>query len=333
MSERVPIPQRKISITAESSRDWLDRNFPKLERYLKRNHKRKDWPTVFKLLYDSYPDEGKKLVENFDKSQQKKKELLVKFLVHTPQITCILLGDQRKGKDATLCKIFEDIREYCKLNELSSPRIVTLGNLQKPPFVAEEDMYFSFMKIPFGTSSQPVYIYASELEAFFPARDFQSPENKLFSNLEGTMAQNHQKLFGCVKLTSKVDISVLRSCNCKIFKFISPEKLNIEGIERHNVLSDLGYWLLPSDPNKHSLTLLSFDNNLLTVDYDLPSFWTQGYSEQFKGNTISKEKVLDYVQVQYSGEKNPEKQIYNIQTVIYNKFRRLLTKEDILSCF
>lgn len=319
------------SITAESSRDWISRRYLRLRRYLRRNHKKSDIPHVFNLLYHAFPDEGKKLIENDGISDVRKVEMLIKWIIFQPQITALVLGDQRTGKDGTLTKIFELVLSYCEENNLPKPRIVTLGNLKKPPFVADEDMYFSFKKIPFGTRQRPVYIYASELEAEFPARDFQSSENKLFSVLEGTLAQNHQKLFGCVKLTAKVDISVLRSCNLKLFKFISPEKLNVEGIERDNLLSALGRWFLPSDITDKAKTLLAFDNNLLTCRFSLPSFWDDDYSEQFRGDSISKEKIFDFVR-----SKSPDKltpaEVNKLQIMVYQKFRQEISKSEIEKC-
>ena len=149
---------------------------------------------------------------NYDLPEKDKKSELIRWLIHQPQITCLILGDQRMGKDALICHIFDDIIGYCKENNLQKPRFVTLGNVKKPPFVRVDpeedkgkkgyvnDMYFSWKKIPSGTASKPVYIYCSEIEQVLPARESMAgTENKLFSVLEGTLGQNHQKLFGAVK--------------------------------------------------------------------------------------------------------------------------------------
>lgn len=326
--------EKKQSITSDSSRDWIDRRIIRLKRYLRRNHKTIDIPRVFRLIYYAYPDEGRKLVENEGIDAETKIALLIKWIVHQPQITCLILGDQRMGKDALICRIFELIVLYCKANNMLVPRFVTLGNVKKPPFVADEDMYFSFRDIPFGTAKRPVYIYSSELESEFPARDFQSSENKLFSILEGTLAQNHQKLFGCVKLASKVDISILRSCNVKLFKYISPEKLEIEGVERVNFLSDLGKWFLPKDVRNKSDCLFVFDNNLLTVKLGLPSFWDDEYSEQFRGDTIDINKIYDFIKARFDDtSKLTAAQINNLQIGVYQKFRRRVSKKEIEACF
>ena len=53
-----------ISITDNSNRAWTDKHPLKLERYLRRNHLREDRSVVFNLLYHSYPNEGRKLIEN-----------------------------------------------------------------------------------------------------------------------------------------------------------------------------------------------------------------------------------------------------------------------------
>lgn len=322
------------SITADSSRDFIDRNDLMLRNYLRETHHRMDWAKVSHLLYNAFPDEGKKLLQNFGMLDPEKKNRLIQWIVHSAQITCIVMGDQRMGKDATLCKVFEEVIDYCKKSGFDPPRFVTLGNIKAPWFVSEKDMYFSFRKIPFGTKRQPVYIYCGELEVEFPARDFAGKENKLFSILEGTMAQNHQKLFGCVKLMAKVDLSVIRSCNLKLFKFISPEKLEMEGIERVNVLSDLGRWFLPKDVQDKAKCLLVFDNNLLTTTYALPSFWTDEYSEQFRGGTISHDKIMDFVKskLEYNDKPSPA-QLMDIQTVVYQKFRKEVSLEEIRSLF
>lgn len=322
------------SITADSSREWIWRRQLALKRYLRKNHHRRDHQRVFELMFYQFADEGKRLIQNDGMTLKEKGLMLIKWIVHSPAITCLILGDQRMGKDALICRMFELIIDYCESIGLEPPRIVTLGNIKCPPFVHPDDMYFSFKDLPFGTKEKPVYIYCSELEVEFPARDFATTENKLFSVLEGTMAQNHQKLFGCVKLTSKVDISVLRSCNLKIFKYISPEKLNIEGVERINILSDLGRWFLPRDVNDKSQSLLAFDNNLLTANWNLPSFWSTEYSEQFRGGNISREKIYDFIRSKFDDkEKITPAQINMLQTMVFQKFRIRVSDEEIRKCF
>jgi hypothetical protein len=319
------------SITSEENRNWLrGRGSGKFDRYLRNNHHPDNHQIVKDLIFWAFPDEGKKLVMNYDLEDEIKKLLLVQWLVHSPQITCLILGDQRMGKDALVCRLFDDINSYCDLIGMIRPRIVTLGNVRCPPFVKDEDMYFSFKKLPFGTAEQPVYVYCSEIEQLLPARETQGPENKLFSILEGTLAQNHQKLFGCVKLASKVDINVIRSCNCKLFKFITPEKLNIEGIERNNFLSELGMWLLPKDVNDKKKTLIVFNDNLMTVNYDLPTWWSTEYSEQFRD--VPLDKIWDYVEgMKFDKDgKLTYAQIYDIQTAIFQRFRKDVSKEDII---
>jgi hypothetical protein len=311
------------TITSESSRTWLDRRSLKLDRYLRRFHKKEDRPFVFNLLYYKSPDEGKKLIANYNLSEAEKLNLLVNYLLAQSQITCLIFGDQRSGKDALICEVFEMVVEHCKLLNIKPPRMVTLGNIRKPPFVADEDMYFSFKSIPAGSSDQDIWIYCSEIETVLPSREGSSPENKLFSQLEGTLAQNHQKLFGCVKLASKVDINALRSCNCKLFKFIAPEKLNIENVERANIVSPLGNWLLPRNPNDKSECLMAFDNQLFTVHIGLPSWWSSEYSEQFRD--VPLDKINDYVEVVFSNGMN----IQQIQIAVSQKFRTQLSREDI----
>lgn len=293
-------------------------------RYLRRNHKREDREVVADLVYNQNPDEGRKLISNFDFTDSQKKFLLYDFIYNSPQITFLGFGDQRMGKDATLNAVFQDILDLCKEGRYPFiPRIVTLGNIRKPPFVDESDMYFSFKNIPSGTKEKEVWVYCSEIETVLPAREGTSPENKLFSQLEGTMAQNHQKLFGLVKLASKVDINALRSCNVKFFKFISPEKLSIEGVERANILSRLGYWHLPKSADDKTKTLLVFDNQLFLVDYDLPIWWDDRYSEQFR--EVPLDKIKDYIQVVHSNGLT----VPQIQIAVAQKFRKSLEIDEI----
>lgn len=293
------------------------------QRYLRRKHKLKDRPTVFELIYNVFPDEGRGIVENYSYDDKVKKKMLVEFLYYSPQITAGVFADQRMGKDALICEVFQNVIDFCKLNELPVPRFVTLGNVRCPPFVKDEDMYFSFKNIPVGSSKQEVWIYSSEIETVLPARDPLAAENKLFAQLEGTLAQNHQKLFGCVKLASKVDLNFLRGMNVKLFKFISPEKLAIEGSERAGILSPLGLWLIPKDRLNKKETLIVFDNKFMTVNYDLPFWWTQEYSEQFKDVPI--ERVWDYVDVMISNGLDANA----ISIAVAQKFRKNLTREQI----
>lgn len=332
------VPRREESITANSSRHWMFLRIPMIERYLRRFHDRKDKDAVRNLLFHGYPDEGKKLLQNYSLNEYQKKWMLTEYLIFSPQLMCGIFADQRQGKDATLCAIFENVFAYCDFMKIPRPRIVTLGNMRQPPFVRDGDMYFSFKNIPFGKrvfdkdgeymGIEEVWIYSSEIEVLLPARQTGDPENKLFALTEGTMAQNHAKLFGCCKLASKVDINFIRGMNCKIFKYIDPEKLRIEGVERLNIISDLGRWLLPKQKNVRSEALLSFDDNLLTVNFGLPSWWTDEYSEQFAD--IPESRVWDFIDSQFgTEEKVTVSTISNIQTVVAQKFRKNFTPMQI----
>lgn len=313
-----------MSITAMSNRAWIDRHPLKLQRYLRRSHKREDVYTVFDLLYHGYPDEGRKLVENYDLSDIQKINLLIRWLFHQPQITCGIFGDQRMGKDALICSVFDMVINYCKDYDITLPRFVTLGNIRKPPMVADEDMYFSFKNIPSGTKDREVWIYCSEIETVLPAREGQGPENRLFAQLEGTMAQNHQKLFGCCKLASKVDINFIRGMNVKLFKYISPEKLAVDNVERDNVLTELGRWLLPKSYMDKSEVLMAFDNQLFTVHIPLPEWWSDEYSEQFRD--VPMDKIKDYIEVVHSNGLK----LGAIQIAVSQKFRKMLSRDDII---
>ncbi|GAF78779.1 unnamed protein product [marine sediment metagenome] len=317
------------SITADSNRYWIEQHPLKWMRYLRRNHKIQDRDTVMNLIFNVFPDEGRKLIENFSLNEEQKKLELLKWIIYQPQITCGIFSDQRKGKDATVCEVFGDVivfykKVFPKVWEKFVPRFVTLGNVRNPPFVDEkEDMYFSFDSIPSGTKEKEVWIYSSEIEAVLPARGFKEKENTLFSYLSGTLAQNHQKLFGCSKLASKVDINFLRDMNVKIFKYISREKLKIEGVERVNILSELGHWLLPHDVKDPRSTLLAFDNQLFTVNYDLPKWWSDEYSEQFRD--IPMDKVWDYIEAVYS----EDMKLPSIKTMVFQKFRKKISLNDL----
>lgn len=322
------------SITSNSSRKWISEHELSFKRYLRSNHKEDDFETVIDLVYRAYPDEGKKLIVNHKMSTSEKIDLLIKWIIHSSQITCLIFGDQNMGKDALICKVFELIIDYCKKNEMDPPRFVTLGNIKRPWFVDRHDRYFSLMKIPVGTKSRPVYIYSSELDAVFPARDFQGEENKLFSVLQNTFRQNHQKIFGCVKLGANVDISVLRTCNLKLFKYISPEKLEIKGIERDNLLSKLGRWFLPKDIKNKAHTLMAFDNNLLTCEFPLPSFWSDDYSEQYGGVNITDEDVKDFIRDKFDAQTSlTPAQIRKLQIMVYSIFRKEISGKFIKECF
>ena len=55
------------SITSAENRDWLQgRGWLQLQRYIRRNHDKKNHRDVFGLIFEAYPDEGRKLVENHD---------------------------------------------------------------------------------------------------------------------------------------------------------------------------------------------------------------------------------------------------------------------------
>jgi len=103
------------SITASSSRKYISRHYLSLMSYLRENHPNKeDHHNVINLIYHKFPDEGKKLIENHDISDREKKDLLIKFLIYSPQIVCGIMGDQRMGKDGLICKVFQECITYCE---------------------------------------------------------------------------------------------------------------------------------------------------------------------------------------------------------------------------
>ena len=319
-----------FSITANSNRKWLKRRRGRVRRFLRAFNKmsgvdrRSDWTTILELLYTYYPDEGRKLIENFELSNQKKFNLFLDYLIYSPQITWLAFADERMGKDAMVCFCIEEAIFRMKEKGLTPPRIVTLGNIKLPPFVEPEDQYWSFKDIPSGTVKREVWIYCSELEVMLPARDGMAPENKLFSMISGTFAQNHIKLIGCVKLASKVDLNAIRGCNIKSFKYINPEKLNIIGVERNNILSPLGDWLLPSHSGDKENTLFAFDSQLFTLPLPLPDWWTHEYSEQF--NKISEEDIWSFIEATC----DEDTKVNSIITIISQKFRnKKITKKQI----
>lgn len=82
-------------------------------------------------------------------------------------------------------------------------------------------------------------------------------------------------------------------------------------------------WLLPRDPTDQSKALLAFNDQFFTTTYKLPTWWTQEYSEQYAN--IPKERVFDFIDSFYEeGMKTT-----TIQTAVAQKFRLILTKEEI----
>lgn len=309
------------SISGESDSYWIERRMPLLNRFV-RQFPRLDRGYLTELIFSS-PSESRRLLENINLTQNQKVDRMLSFVINSPQLTCCVMGDQRSGKDGTLTAIFELCIFYCTLNGLKPPRIVTLGNIQRPPFVDEDDMYFSFKDIPAGSKDQEVWIYCSEIETVLPSREGSSAENRLFSQLEGTMAQNHQKLFGVVKLLAKVDLNFIRSLNLKIFKFISPEKLLIENVERGNVLTPLGKLLLPNDFYNKSQTLVTFELNMYEISFSLPEWWTQEYSEQYAN--VPFEKIVEFCLASFESNTKP----HIFETSVFQKFRYKLTEEEL----
>lgn len=329
--------------TSNSSQYWIWKHPIKLLRYLEKNHLRQDREYVKSLIYNDYPDEGVMLIQNYDLTVDEKWDLITDFLIDQPQITSAGYGDQRMGKDGTITTIFEKVIERCRIRGIRIPRFVTLGNIKAPPFVKTggyahpldwlegkeqpNDMYFSFLNIPPGTAEQEVWIYCSEIETVLPAREGLAMENRLFSQLAGTLAQNHQKLFGLCKLASRVDINFIRDCNFKFFKFISPEKLAVEGIERDGVLSGLGQLLLPKSKDDKSSVLFSFDNQLIQLDHDLPEWWSSEYSEMYRD--IDMAKVWEYIEVQFYNNMD----LNSIRIACSQKFRKQLSMKELADHF
>lgn len=308
----------RSDIDYASAIDWIWKNPLKIQRFLIKNFPVIDRDNVFRIMLRN-PQEAIKLCINQNLTNDEKIHMIMDFMIKSKQLSLLAFGDQRQGKDATVC-FFMDLAKNVLKNKL---RICTLNNTKKPPWVERNDMYFSFRDIPEAYGDNQVWVYSSELETVLPAREGKSMESQLFSQLEGTFAQNQQKLIGCVKLASKVDLNAIRGCNMKMFKFISPDKLQVEGIERGGILSGLGTLLLPQNRFDYSKVLVSFDNNLLTVDVPLPKWWDEEYSQMYRG--IDERMIREYVVTQHSlGLKAQQ-----IIIAVNQKFRHKLTVSEI----
>lgn len=299
---------------------WLERKDLLVRRYLRKNYQSHDREYVYNLLMEN-PIEGKKLIQNYRLTNKQKINMICQWMIRSEQLTCLVFGDQRQGKDVTICFfIYECGVRYPYI------KVVTLGNIKKPPFVGKEDMYFAYDNIPPSTGKYFTFVYCSEAEVQYPCREGASKENKAFAILSGTMAQNHHKFVAAVKLAAKTDINLIRDCNMRMFKYIDPEKLNVEGTERVGILSGLGELLLPKKKSNKSEVLVAFNDNLLKVNVPLPKWWSQEYSEMFAG--ISKEKIAEYVLWADSND-------YKIQQIVLavkQKFRYSITEEDVKNC-
>lgn len=319
------------TLTSERNRRWMYRHYQQVDRVVRwlleqnsdsKSHvyRNADRERVYSLLHE-YPDEAIKLIHNCHLSNRDK---ILKFLgflkFNAVPIGCIY-GDQRSGKDVDACFYLGNLnnRRYFKRRD----DFVALGNVKVPPFIDRSQRYFSFLNIPIGGKHKKVYIYCSELELQLPARDFQSQENKLFASLVGTMAQNHQAFMGCAKLSATVDISYMRYLNFKVFKYISPDKLNIQGVERDNILSGLGRFLLPRNAKNKTESLLVFDNNLLKVNIKIPSWYSDDYSEMFKD--VSDDMIAEFLDSQYANGWD----LNSLRIAVAQKFRRQITVKEI----
>lgn len=277
-----------------------------------------------------YPDQGWKLIVNEKFDNKQKLHKFIEFVSNEPYITCAILGDQRQGKDVTICSVFEFMIAYNKLQEFPKKlRFVTLGNMKNPPFVDPNDMYYSFEKIPSGSKNEEVIIYCSELDTFLSQRETQSEQNKSFNVLANTFAQNHQKLFGCCKLASQVDVAFWRNCNCKIFKYITPSKLLVPGLERESMLTELAMIMLPKDRIDKSVSLFDFDNNLLTIRTGMPNWYNLEYSEQYSASYGNKEKALEFASVLLENNTN----LFSIKTALAQKFRVQISIQELAEYF
>ena len=170
-------------------------------------------------------------------------------------------------------------------------RIVTLGNFKKPPFVDEKDMYYSLTKCPVGTKKQRVIIYCSELDLFFPARDFKGGENTALNMQINTLAQNKQSIIGCCKLSANVDVSFWRACTMLLFKYISESNLKHDRVE---FLSDLGMRLRPQDPKDKTQVMAMYNDRLVKYSHKPPEWYNDEYSEQY--HNISEDKLTEYAE-------------------------------------
>ncbi len=228
----------------------------------------------------------------------KKREEIIRFLIDSEVIIGAVLAGQRMGKDALVCDLLQEVK-----NRLGRRiRIVTLGNPSAPfitapgvGFVEPGDAYFNLLDVPGGTRECPVLIYTSELDLFFPARDFNSQSNKALNAQLNTLAQNHQKILGCAKLAANVDVSFWRACNFKLFKYITEDNLQFErGGNSYSFLTPAGLLIRPKDPHDKRTVLAVFQDKYLTITHDPPAWYSRAFSEQFNSVNFTDEHALSF---------------------------------------
>ncbi len=99
-------------------------------------------------------------------------------------------------------------------------------------------------------------------------------------------------------------------------------------------MSSLGRWFLPKDRKNKAETLMCFDDNLLSCEFGLPSFWSDEYSEQFAGANISDDDVRDFIGDKFEGKDVPSpSQINKLQIMVYATFRKSINSDFIKGCF
>ena len=93
------------SITSGSSRKWISEHELDFKNYLRDNHKEDDYEDVINLVYHQLPDEGMKLIINYNMTEKEKLDLLIKWIVHSSQITALIFGINQWVK-IVYCVIF-----------------------------------------------------------------------------------------------------------------------------------------------------------------------------------------------------------------------------------
>lgn len=285
-----------------SSQTWLYKHSVLVNRYI--NHLINTDKFGFEdkdLLWKKFMKESKdakSIMIDFQRTNKEKIQEIIDFLIYQEVIIVGVLASQRMGKDCLVCFLLEKLKEML----LDHVRIVTLGNFKRPPFVKEGDMFYSLTSCPVGNSNQRVIIYCSELDLFFPARDFKGgSENQTLNMQINTLAQNKQSLVGCAKLGANVDISYWRAVTMKLVKYISKENLKHDRIE---FLSELAMQLRPSNPMDKSKVLATFQDKIITFDHTVPKWFDKEYSDQF--HKIDPEKLREYARTLIESGVKPE---------------------------
>lgn len=212
------------------------------------------------------PKSGRSIIEDFYKENPAKVHNLIHYIHDINYFCGLICGNAGSGKSSLMHFI---------------------GKLYKDFYPNDKIYYYEEVRTP-SWSDGPIWgvnqvdnclIFFNEMAKAFPSRESAGGSNQQISS--NLLDNRHYgvKYLGCNIRLSMVDINLVRSCNCFLYKYMTPEVLMLD---RKELINPLLLRMLPSKECDKGEVLSVIEGQYSKFRYELSKDFTEELSKSRK---------------------------------------------------